>query len=84
MWSIADSEAGYLCKFELYQGRTERRPTDMGFSEHVVLSRTDLVDGFFGNLFFLNRASPPPPRMRYICLLNVQIQQERSASRGEG
>ncbi|XP_049527551.1 piggyBac transposable element-derived protein 4-like [Dermacentor silvarum] len=35
VWSIADSQTGYLCKFDLYQGRTERRPTDMGLGFDV-------------------------------------------------
>lgn len=87
--SITDSQTGYLCKFDLHQGRTERRPTDMGLCEHVVLSVTeDVVDAvsqvFFDNFFFLKEASPAPLRAKYICLRNVQIQQERSAPRGEG
>ncbi|KAL1426851.1 hypothetical protein MTO96_017929 [Rhipicephalus appendiculatus] len=40
VWSIADSETGYLCKFDLYQGRTECQPTDVGlvFSRHALLT----------------------------------------------
>ncbi|KAL3208978.1 hypothetical protein MRX96_038459 [Rhipicephalus microplus] len=38
VWSIADSDTEYLCKFDFYQGRTDRRPSDMGLGEHVALS----------------------------------------------
>lgn len=54
VWSIADSQTGYLCKFDLYQGRTERRPTDMGLGEHVVLSLTEDVVAAGSQVFFDN------------------------------
>ncbi|KAL1436856.1 hypothetical protein MTO96_049253 [Rhipicephalus appendiculatus] len=38
--SIADSETGYFCKFDLYQGRTERRPTDKGLDVRSGLLTT--------------------------------------------
>lgn len=57
VWNIADSETIYLCKFDLYQGHTERRSTDMGLGEHAVHSLIeDVVDAgsqvFFDNIFF--------------------------------
>ncbi|XP_040078205.1 piggyBac transposable element-derived protein 4-like isoform X2 [Ixodes scapularis] len=56
VWSLADSETGYLCRFEVYQGRNGERPTDQTLGEHVVLSLTeDIVEEgsqvFFDNFF---------------------------------
>lgn len=54
VWSLADSQSGYLCKFDLYQGCTECRPTDMGLGEHVVLTLTEDVVEAGSQVFFYN------------------------------
>ncbi|KAL1477491.1 hypothetical protein MTO96_035698 [Rhipicephalus appendiculatus] len=56
VWCIADSSTGYLCKFEIYQGKQHERPNNRTLGEHVVLSLAEgiVTPGtqlFFDNLF---------------------------------
>ncbi|KAH7982303.1 hypothetical protein HPB52_003911 [Rhipicephalus sanguineus] len=41
VWSLADSETGYLLKFQLYEGKSAQKPDDVTLGEHVVLTLTD-------------------------------------------
>ncbi|KAL3187120.1 hypothetical protein MRX96_026043 [Rhipicephalus microplus] len=41
VWSLADSETGYLLKFQLYEGKSAHKPDDVTLGEHVVLTLTD-------------------------------------------
>ncbi|XP_064467718.1 piggyBac transposable element-derived protein 4-like isoform X1 [Ornithodoros turicata] len=60
VWSLADSQTGYLIKFQLYEGRSDEGPLDRASGEHVVLT---LADGaipagsqlFLGNSFTSTR-----------------------------
>lgn len=56
VWTLSDSATGYLCKLDVYQGRSESRPPNRTLSEHIVLSLVeDVVDEgcqvFFGSFF---------------------------------
>lgn len=52
VWMLSDSETGYLCKLDVYQGRSERRPPDRTLSEHIVLSLVDDVVDEGSQVFF--------------------------------
>ncbi|XP_064461538.1 piggyBac transposable element-derived protein 4-like isoform X4 [Ornithodoros turicata] len=56
VWSLADSETGYLLKFEPCEGKSARKPLDRSFGEHVILALADSAvpagsQLFLGNLF---------------------------------
>lgn len=38
VWCRADSETGYLCEFQVYEGKCSQRPPNVTLGEHVVLS----------------------------------------------
>lgn len=54
VWCIADSSTGYLCKFDIYQGKQQERPNNRTLGEHVVLSLTEGIVTPGNQLFFDN------------------------------
>lgn len=56
VWCLADSDTGYLCRFQLYEGKSEDRPKNRTLGEHVVLS---LSEGIVppGSQIFLTTSS---------------------------
>ncbi|XP_050051077.1 piggyBac transposable element-derived protein 4-like [Dermacentor andersoni] len=54
VWSLADSETGYLLKFQLYEGKSMQKPEDRTLGEHVVLTLADGAVPAGSQLFFDN------------------------------
>lgn len=54
VWSLADSETGYLLQFQLYEGKNAQKPLDRTLGEHIVLSLADGVVPTGSQLFFDN------------------------------
>ncbi|KAL3242510.1 hypothetical protein MRX96_021077 [Rhipicephalus microplus] len=54
VWSLADSETGYLLKFQLYEGKSAHKPDDVTLGEHVVLTLTDGAVPAGSQVFFDN------------------------------
>ncbi|XP_040073232.1 piggyBac transposable element-derived protein 4-like [Ixodes scapularis] len=54
VWSLADSQTGYLLKFQLYEGKNAEKPLDRTLGEHVVLSLADGAVSVGSQLFFDN------------------------------
>lgn len=54
VWSLADSETGYLLKFQLYEGKSAHKPDDITLGEHVVLTLTDGAVPAGSQVFFDN------------------------------
>lgn len=66
VWCIADSSTGYLCKFDIYQGKQQERPNNRTLGEHVVVSLTEgiVTPGnqlFFDKLLQFNRFAAAAP-----------------------
>lgn len=56
VWTRADSETGYVFKFEVYTGKRDDHSTELGLGANVVKSLTQkLIDeGFQGHVTFDN------------------------------
>ncbi|XP_064479057.1 piggyBac transposable element-derived protein 3-like [Ornithodoros turicata] len=65
VWCRADSATGYLCQFQIYEGKDSVRPSDVGLGEHVVLQLSEGVkegtqlyfDNFFTTTSLLEKLS---------------------------
>lgn len=55
VWCRADSETGYLCEFQVYEGKFSERPPNVTLGEHVVLSLCgnleENTEVYFDNFF---------------------------------
>ena len=54
IWMIADSDSGYVTKFQVYEGKTSTGKTEKGLSKKVVLTLSQEISHKYHHVYFDN------------------------------